>query len=300
MNLSSTKYCQSVLTQRIHPVIVFLCTPRCGTQWIAKNINEIYADKVIALHEPLGYEYYPRVNLGMYDSLAWPKEGTALDDHFEFIDKAIQNRHYIEVGWPSIAGISELYERFGDQLKLVHLYRNPVNVAASLVTHNWYTGKIEDRFEKAELTPFDDTAILTEYRDRWDKLSLFEKSLYYWTEINLRALEIKQRYSSVPFYSLKFENLFLASKVVNRITLIEMLAFMNLNYEEKMLNRIDIKHDNYQYRSSFGIDWENLFEHSQTLVLADKLGYSFDREVDLSRYKKKSFYRKIIERIKSR
>jgi hypothetical protein len=299
MTTNGLKYSQRTMTCGAHPVIVFLCTPRCGTQWIAKNLSEIYADDVIALHEPIGYEYYPRINMGKYDLPARPKENSTLNKHFDFIDETIRGMNYIEISWPSIAGISELYERFGERLKLIHLYRNPVNVAASLVTHNWYTGKVEDRFEKAELTPFDDTAILTEYRDRWDNLSLFEKSLYYWTEINLRALEIKQRYSGVPFYSLKFEKLFEEDKEVSRITLIEMLAFIGLNYDEKILKEVNIKHDKYRYKSSAGIDWKDIFEHPQTLALADKMGYRFDGEIDLSRYKKWPFYQKITAGIKS-
>ncbi|PAU92850.1 hypothetical protein CK503_14270 [Aliifodinibius salipaludis] len=295
MTTKGLKYYPKNMTNRVYPVTVFLCTPRCGTQWIAKNISDTYGDEAIVLHEPIKYEYYPRKNLGIYDRPAVTKGNIILDNHLEFVDETIQNRHYIEIGWQSIAGISELHERFGKQLKLIHLYRNPVNVAASLVTHNWYTGRVEDRFEKAELTPFDDSAILSEYRSRWDNLSLFEKSLYYWAEINLRALEIKQRYSSVPFYSLKFENLFEESKEINRITLIEMLAFMSLNYDEKMLDRLNTKYDNYHHRSSSRIEWEKIFEHPQALVLAHKLGYRFDGEIDLSRYKKRSFYQKIKE-----
>lgn len=299
MNTRKTTYSEKTAISETHPVIAFLCTPRCGTQWLVKNLNEVYSNDAVVLHEPLENEYNPKKNLGHFDSTGIVIDKDVLENHFSFVEEVTQNKSYIEISWQSIAGISKWYERFGERLKLIHLYRNPVNVAASMVTHNWYTGKVEDRYKKAELTPFDDTAILTEYRSRWDSLSLFEKSLYYWTEINLRALEIKQRYSDVPFYSLKFENLFEGTKEINRITLIEMLSFMDLSYNEKLLNAIDIKYDHYQYKSSVGINWKNIFEHSQIVALANELGYRFDAEIDLSRYKKRSLYQRLISMIKS-
>lgn len=296
MDKNGIEYSRRVLDQKIHPVTVFLCTPRCGTQWIAKNISEIYADEVNARHEPVENEYYPKINLGRYDLPAEPKENPQLNQHLDFIDDTIQNKNYIEVGWQSIAGIGELYRHFGKQMSLIHLYRNPVNVAASMVTHNWYTGEIEGRFEKAELNPFDNSSLLKDYRNRWDDLTLFEKSLYYWTEVNLRALEIKQRYYGVPFYSLKFEELFEESKVKSRITLIELLSFMGLEYDEKMLEAIDIKYDEYQYKTSVNINWKDIYDHPQTMALANKLGYTFDDEINVSRYKPGPLYKRAIRR----
>lgn len=288
------------MDSKIYPATIFLCTPRCGTQWLAKNVSEIYADEVIARHEPVKNEYYPRKNLGRYDLPAEPKENPPLNRHLDFIDDTVQNKNYIEVGWQSIAGIGELHKRFGEQMRLVHLYRNPANVAASMVTHNWYTGKIEDRFEKAELSPFDSPALLKNYRNRWGDLTLYEKSLYYWTEVNLRALEIKQRYSGVPFYTLIFEDLFEESKEKSRIALIELLSFMGLEYDEKMLKALDIKHDEFQYKTSVNINWKNIYNHPQTMTLANKLGYIFDDEINLSRYKSDPLYKRTIRRFISK
>lgn len=292
MDTNSTDYSGRILDRKVYPVTVFLSTPRCGTQWIAKNMNEIYADEVIARHEPVKNEYYPKINMGRYDLPAKPKENPLLNRHLDFIDDTIQNKNYIEVGWQSIAGIDALHKRFGEQMRLIHLYRNPVNVAASMVTHNWYTGKIEGRFEKAELTPFDNAALLKDYKKRWRDLTLYEKSLYYWTEINLRALEIKQRYSGVPFYSLKFENLFEESKEKSRITLIELLSFMGFEYDEKMLRALDIKHDKFQYKTSVNINWKDIYNHPQTMALANKLNYTFDEEINVSRYKLDPLYKR--------
>lgn len=286
------KYPKKVLTHDMHPVVVFLSTPRCGTQWFAKNLSEVYSDKAIVLHEPIENEYHPKINLGRYDLAGKPKDNPVLNKHLDFIEEVTQRMTYIEVGWPGIAGVSEFYGRFGKRLRLIHLYRNPVNVAASLVTHNWYTGKIKGRYRKAELNPFDGPALLKEYKNRWQDLTLFEKALYYWTEINLRAREAKYRYTDVPFFSLRFEDLFEESEEVKRITLIETLSFMGLDYDSRMLEAIDAHHDNFRSRTTYKIDWNDIFGHPQTLALAKKLGYHFDSDMDLSRYKERSLFKR--------
>lgn len=153
-------------------------------------------------------------------------------------------------------------------------------MGASLVTHSWYTGKIKCRSENLELTPFDVGAMLDEYQDRWDEMSLFEKDLYYWTEINLRALEIKHRYPRIPFYSLKFENVFKGKKEISRITLIELLAFMGLHYNDKMLEALDIKQDIHHSETIVKMDWKKIYDHPQTMALANMLGYALDSKID--------------------
>src|SRR5699024_8834210 len=197
-----------------------------------------------------------------------------------------------------IAWFPELYNRFGKSLRLIHLYRNPVHVAASLVTHNWYTGKVEDRFENGALDPFDDASLLRGYRNRWSKLTLFEKSLYYWTEANFRALKIHHGYPELPFYTLQFENLFKKNEGMAWKTLMEISQFMGLDYNAKMLQAIDKQYDKYRYRTTENIDWKKIYNHPQTLRLASELGYTFDSEIDLSRYRK-SLFKRVIYKLKS-
>lgn len=270
----------------MHPVIIFISTPRCGTQWIAKYLGKFYGNEATVLHEPILYDYYPRKNLGRYKSPLLPENNPNLKQHLDFIQEETKQKKYIEVGWQSIAGIAEFYRRFGDRLKVIHLYRNPVFVAVSLVTIDFYTKKHKERHEKAILSPFDDVALLNEYKDLWGEMSRYEKSLYYWTEINLRALEIKYQYGNLPFNSIKFENLFKKNRETSRITLVEMLSFMNLNYKNNMLDALKIQHDEYHYRTNLSIDWKNIEKHQQTLALADKLEYGLDNEINLQRYEK--------------
>lgn len=269
------------------PIIIFLCTPRCGTQWFFKNLSEIYANKAVVTWEPILYEYYLRKNLGKIGTDLKPSENIVLEKHLSYIEETSKKSIYIEIGWQSIAGISKLYDRFSDRLRIVHLYRNPIKVGASLVTHRWYSDNnpVVDRAELAELKPFDDGAQLKEYSKIWDSLNMYEKSLYYWTEVNFCSLAIKNRYTSLPFYSLKFENIFQKEKEAARLYLNELIAFFGLKYDEELIRRLDIRFDNYRNKTNERINWKSIYEFPQTVALAIRLGYDLNKEFDVSRYK---------------
>jgi len=281
------------------PVILFLSTPRCGTQWFAKHLDQVYSEEVTALHEPIDNDYYPKLNLGRYDLPLQPSENDKLEKHLDFIEAESKTKKYIEIGWQNIAGVQAMYQRFGNRLKFIHLYRNPVYVAASLVTHNWYSGIDEDRFKKVGIDPYDETSIKFEDVDRWIDLTLFEKSLFFWTEINMRAIEINHRFAGVPFHSLKFEDVFKKDKETSRITLIETLAFMGLEYNEELIQALDFKHDKYRYKTHDKLNWKAINSHPQTMALAKKLGYELDRNIDLSRYRGFSLLNKLDRNLKS-
>jgi len=281
------------------PIIVFLCTPRTGTQWLAKNLADNYSDRATVKHEPIENDYYLKYNLGCYTPPLFPENNSSLNSHLELIDEITEDKIYIEVGWQSIGGIAELYNKFGARLKFIHLYRNPINVAASLVTHTWYKGKVKERYEKSAITPFDEMSLLKEYKDRWENLNLFEKSLYFWTEVNLRAIEVKHFFNDIPFYSLKFEELFNEKNEISRISLISILAFLGLRFNKKMLDSIDVPYDKYKYKTQLDIDPNSISKHPQTIALAKKLGYSFDGRMNLERYKKPSFYKRLILKFKN-
>lgn len=281
------------------PVIIFLCTPRTGTQWLAKNLGDNYSDQAIIEHEPIENDYYLKLNLGRYTPPLLPENNPSLSSHLDFINEIIKDKIYIEVGWQSIGGIAELYSKFGKHLKFIHLYRNPLKVAASMLTHTWYKGKVEDRFKKSAITPYDEMSLLKEYKYRWANLDLFEKSLYYWTEVNLRAIEIKHYFNDIPFYSLKFEELFSDKTEISRISMISTLSFLGLGFNKKMLESVNVTYDKYNFKTQLEIDPNKISDHPQTIALASKLGYSFDGSINLSRYKDPSFFERFITKLKN-
>lgn len=95
-------------------VVLFLCTPRCGTQWFAKNIDEFYGEEIKVIHEPLGRDYFLKENLGRYNSSEL-KINHTLNEHFDFIDEITKDKTYIEVGWPTTSVIPEFHNKFGER-----------------------------------------------------------------------------------------------------------------------------------------------------------------------------------------
>jgi len=47
----------------------FLSTGRCGTQWIASNLQDLQNDSIVIRHEPLHDRYYPRLMLANSDPM---------------------------------------------------------------------------------------------------------------------------------------------------------------------------------------------------------------------------------------
>ena len=62
-----------------------------------------------------------------------------LREHFDSIDETLQSSHYIETGWPAYGILPHLIEHFSGRIKIVHLFRHPAKVAASLTTHKVYS-----------------------------------------------------------------------------------------------------------------------------------------------------------------
>lgn len=132
----------------------FITTARSGTQWLAHNLSVHYQNELRAAHEPIGYAYRPKVYLRARERLDELSALPAVRKHLDDIHRVLQTRSYIEVGFPAFAMAPLLVRELGAQLRLVQLVRNPVRIAASLVTHRWYQGTRDDTLSAdIEVTP---------------------------------------------------------------------------------------------------------------------------------------------------
>ena len=117
-----------------------ITTARSGTQWLATAVRDAYPDLLRVEHEPVGYRYRPAANLRDRHALDLLLTNPVVAAHFTTIDETLrQGRSYVELGFPAFALYPLLRDRFADRLRIVQLVRHPVPVAASLVTHQWYT-----------------------------------------------------------------------------------------------------------------------------------------------------------------
>jgi len=251
-----------------------LSTGRCGTQWLAKNLIDHYADRLAVTHEPYGHEYLPRQLLRTDDPARWPTLAL-LDRHIAAIEQDLESRPYIECGWQCYGPLPYFAARLTGRLHVVHFVRHPVPTAASLMTHLFYHPRSEPLAEKVLPMPFDGGVAMPEYRERWAAMSRFEKCLYFWAEINLLGLRLEQQLG-VPWLRLRSEDLF-GGDGLDRL-----LDFLGLPRREAIYAARRQPHDNHAQgtRVRLEADLGSIGDHPRIVALARTLGYdalAFDR-----------------------
>jgi len=256
--------------------IYVISTGRCGTQWLDLNLREIYSDKVLVYHEPLSFgSGVPYPLQSYYRQFNKTDVADRVINHYkEGAKQALsEGRHYVETGYPAITLIPYFVERFGDQLKLIHLYRNPVDVGSSFSRARFYHSQSASGFEKQTfLQAVDEIDVInTSWKTNWHHLSPYEKVLFHWLEMNHYALEIRDKYSTIPFFPTKTENMF-----GNRDELMKLIEYMELPWREKMWEETNRKRDGVKWSISRATNLDAIFKHPDVLLLATKLGYDID------------------------
>jgi hypothetical protein len=193
------------------PVVVTLSTPRCGTQWLAQTIRDLHGDAVVAEHEPLENQYLLRKFFRRFESIDEQLNVEAIRDHIARINDITRSKIYIEVGYQACAAIPLFIREFQERIRIIHLYRNPVLTAYSMVTLGYYkfrSPEDEQQNVLSMLDPRQDHVAFRDYAAKWQNMSPFARSLYFWLEINQYAQELRQRYSGIPFLAVRSEDMF--------------------------------------------------------------------------------------------
>lgn len=263
-------------------VTFFITTARSGTQWVRSTLNRIYGDLVVAEHEPLGYRYNPRRTIRNRTRLRSLLKDPAIRGHFDRIRNIIEHRHYVEVGFPAFALAPLLREEFGDRLRLVQLTRNPLNVAASTVTHHWFTeGARTDIADAILIKPGEPGAALAHYADRWSSMTGFERGLYYWYQVHAYGREQEKLSPSGRFARFRFEDL-----INRREARQDLTAFIGLPERDGWEESTRVRVDGHHRKTSEEIDPARIDRHLEIVELARELGYSLG-SVDPQRLKQR-------------
>src|SRR3954469_21938322 len=189
------------------PVMV-LSTGRCGTQWLTRMIADLYGDAVRVEHEPIGPLYSPRRFFRSYEDPAAVLSVPEVRHHVEMVARAT-DRPYVETGWPLFAALPLFAAMFGDELRVIHLTRHPVQSALSHLAHNSYAGSPRDDAytRRATLGAHDAGVFQADYVERWDHLTPYEKCLFWITEVGMFGLEFERRFPYVQFLRVQSERL---------------------------------------------------------------------------------------------
>lgn len=209
-----------------------------------------------------------------------------LEAHLESIEATLERQHYVETGWPCYGVLPAIIERFSGRIKLVHLYRDPIATAASLLTHEVY--RRGDWTKAMAILPSDAGVLQPELKEGWKSLSEFEKCLFWWTEINFWAVRVHEEFPKVPWLSLKYEEFF--SPKADGVN--ALMEFLNFPTSEMFLKARLQPVDRYRVRTYKPILPEIANKHSQAIFLASSIGYdlgAYDKKHLKSRYKKNRF-----------
>ena len=253
---------------RAPTVIAFLSTGRCGTQWLTHALEALYPGQLSVEHEPLGPLYRPRRFFRRYDD---PERMLELPDVAAHVERIAREERYVETGWPLFAALPLFARLFPERLGVVHLTRHPVPTALSHLAHSSYAGSArDDEYTRlATLGPRDPGVFQPEYAGRWDRLSPYEKCLFWWTEVSLFGLEFPERVPQVPFLRLKSEDLLAGDGE----TLERLLDFMDLPSHDGWRLETRRRVDRWNHRTDRRVDPLEVRRHPRTLEAAQRLGY---------------------------
>jgi hypothetical protein len=264
------------------PVVMFLSTGRCGTQWLTATFRKLHHE-VRCEHEPIGPLYAPRRHFRRYGEPQRVLDEPAVAEHLAGIQA--ETRPYVETGWPLIPALPHLATAIPERLRVVHLTRHPVPAALSHLAHNSYAGSPrDDTFTRlATLGPSDPRVFQPRYTSRWETLTPYEKCLFWWTEVNLFGLEFARRFPDIPLLRIQSEALLSPTSEL----LPRMLAFVGIAFDERWTQALGTPVDRWRHHTDQDVDPALVRHHPRTVETAARLGYEalkFDRAALRARY----------------
>jgi hypothetical protein len=242
------------------PIVMFLSTGRCGTQWLTAGLRELYPDIEVE-HEPIGPLYAPRRYFRRYDEPEAILQVAEVRAHVERIER-----------WPTLA------RRVPDRLRIVHLTRHPIPTALSHLAHNSYAGSArDDAYTRlATLGPSDPNVFQPQYAELWAELTPYEKCLFWWTEVNLLGLELPERLERIPSLRVASERILRGE----RAELAPLLEFMQLDWNDCWLALAGRTVDRWHHHTDLYVHPEAIQRHPVSVETARALGYELD-DVDI-------------------
>jgi len=271
--------------------VFFITTGRTGTQWFAVRLSEYYGDLARVSHEPFQEAYQPRLFFDAYHREDHPGYSSSIAEHIAAIKETIDRKTYIETGWPVYGILPFLLREFEHRVKVVHLFRHPLRVAASLTTHDFYS-----RGDWTEAVCLHPTDAGVEQEDlaglRWEEMQEFEKCLFWTTEINLYAGRLRSQFPEVPWLELKFEDLFFKN---DSRELRSVLDFLDFPKREGVFESLEARQDKHTLKTDQEIDLAQVTKYPLALEVMHQLGY--DSTQQTSEEISKRYQYNLIERL---
>jgi len=274
----------------------FISTGRCATQWFADKLASNYQDFAEVVHEPFNEEYTPKKCFESFNRGVPMAVLPQIKKHFKRIERTLKSKHYIEVGWPVYGVLPYIISELNISIKIIHLYRHPIRVAASLMTHNVY-----NRGQWSELvaiSPSDYGVVQSDLAgDLWKGMSDFEKCLFWWFEINHWALFLQKTFNSTQWLSLKYEDVFGENR---QYILGNVLEFLELPEREGFFLSQKDKVDRFQLKVDDNFEIGSINKYPKVLGLMSSLGYDLGdvSAKEINKRFKNSLLKRVAHKIK--
>lgn len=257
----------------MRPIFLFLTTGRCGTQWLATNLDRLYRAVATVTHEPLGALYEPRRHFRRFEQE--PSDHPAVvRGHLAWVEQVSRDKTYVETGWPVFATIPLFLDRFGDRVRIVHLVRHLVPTAVSHMVHQCYFGspRVDDYTQLGALDPSVPGALQDHDRDEWESFTPYERCLYWCTEVHLYGRELRRRFTDTPVHMTRAEDLFDGDLEALRA----LTDFLELPFDPSLADRSSERVDQWHHRTHLDFDWREIFKHPASVDVCRSLGYELD------------------------
>ena len=256
-------------------IVLFVSTGRCGTQWLASNLGRLYGEVADVTHEPIGPHYRPRSYFRCYDDPKAMLREPEIAAHVERVSEVTRHRAYIETGWPLFAAVPLFLQRYGGRVALVHLTRHPVPSSLSHMAHQCYgnSPRDDDYTRLAALDPFCPRVFQRDYQARWERLTPYEKCLFWWTEVHLFADELRRLYPDVPYLRVRSESLLGGDDSELR----GLIDFIGLPWNDALAAESRARIDRWNHQTDIDFEWRRIHEHPRALEVSAALGYDLDQ-----------------------
>lgn len=253
-------------------ITLIVSLPRCGTQRLAHVLGKLYGDVAAVRHEPIAHNYAPGLYYRKYDAIHQQLEREPIAGHIRRLTADESDQFYVEVSWQCFAAVPLFIDQFGSRVKLVHLFRHPVNNCFSMMSHRfYYPAWLQSDPSRQLLNPNTVDFIRASETKDWDRISPYEKCLVYWSEMQAYLDELRSLYPETQILSISAESLFdVTSGAHERLTDFIGLPARPLTAEsERVIDR-------YSRRAVLFDDWQAIFRHPEIVRVARGLGYDFE------------------------
>lgn len=257
------------------PVTLTISTGRTGTVFLGNTFKENFGEAAGVYHEslPAGVAkpaiYHRAFSRELQDRMLGEER---IERQVQQWLTEAEKRPVLEFGWTALAIVPALYSLIGERLRVLVLHRHPVSAAASHAIRGHYT---ENRSPAWAISPMHERVRFTGYRDRWDSMSAFEKSLYRWMEVTAYGFEIAEVYPELKILAAPCDKLFSQPELLAEIA---SFAGLPTNGPVSPSTRRNTSTTRDREMRPVGREWDRYRHYPELLELGQRHGYDMSLE----------------------